>query len=74
MSGKLFVVLSPGWPAGESERRKLLAKGLPPREKPQKLAAESPPGCLNYIFSLPGGYYKKYSPESVQALKVGYGF
>ncbi len=44
MSGKLFVVLSPGRPAGESDRRKLLAKGMPPREKLRKLAAEGPPG------------------------------
>ncbi len=55
-SEKLFVVLSPGRPAGESDRRKLLAKGMPTREKSQKLVAESPAGakivrqCLNVDF------------------------
>ncbi len=42
--------MSLGRPAGESDRRKLLAKGLPPREKMQKLAAESPAGAKNNAF------------------------
>ncbi len=41
-SVKLFVVLSPGRPAGESDRRKLLAKGVPPPRKTAKTCSEKP--------------------------------